>query len=69
MNIPPMTDQSLMPFPGMCYGNKMEDVPATYLLWVLDTTDVQKSYPRLYAYIIKHKDLLEREVKDPKGYA
>lgn len=30
-----MTDQDLMPF-GKYKGEKMEDVPASYLLWLRD---------------------------------
>lgn len=70
MNIPPMGDLSLMPLKGKHYGNRMIDVPAGYLLWALDeVTDLKERYPRLYEYIVRHKDLLEREVKNPKGYA
>lgn len=53
-------DQSLMPF-GKHQGKKMEDVPASYLLWLWND-DVQ--HPDVRAYIEDNMSVLKFENPD-----
>jgi uncharacterized protein (DUF3820 family) len=52
-----MKDEDLMPF-GIHKGKKMIDVPADYLLWLLETN---KCSGEVRAYILDVKDALIRE--------
>lgn len=58
-----MTDQSLMPF-GKYKGEKLANVPADYLLWLLETG---KLFPDLKQYIESNRDALDAEVKRSKA--
>jgi hypothetical protein len=58
----PMTDKSIMPF-GKHAGKKLEQVPASYLLW-FDEQDWSHKYPKLEAYVAKHRELLEDQVQE-----
>lgn len=55
-----MNDDSIIDF-GKHNGKKLRDVPASYLLWALDTEWVRKSKPKLIEYIRENKDALEKE--------
>lgn len=55
-----LTDSDLMPF-GKYKGSKMEDVPASYLLWLWND-DV--SHPGVRAYIEDAMSALEKECPD-----
>lgn len=55
-----MTDQDLMPF-GKHKGAKMEDVPASYLLWLWNEGI---SHAGVRAYIIDAFSALEKECPD-----
>ena len=57
----PMTDKSIMPF-GKHVGKKLEQVPASYLLWFADQPWSYK-YAKLVAYVAKNYDLLESQVQ------
>lgn len=52
-------ENSKMPF-GQYFGQKLANVPAGYLLWLLKEN---KCYGSLKEYIEKNKDWLEREDK------
>lgn len=52
-----MKDEDLMPF-GIHKGKKMIDVPADYLLWLLESN---KCSGEVMAYILDVKDALIRE--------
>lgn len=60
--VEPLKDSDPMPF-GKFRGEKIGDVPAWYLIWLLtaDFADIKKQYPRLYAYIEKNEAYLEKE--------
>lgn len=57
--IPELTDNSLMPF-GKYKGQKMANVPASYLLWAFDNLNLQDNVKQ---YIKKNRDALEAEIK------
>lgn len=54
-----MDDQSLMPF-GKYQGGKMEDVPASYLLWLRD----QGAVGEIREYIEDNMTALQQECPD-----
>lgn len=57
-----MTDDSEMPF-GKHKGEKLGDVPASYLLWLWDSGAYQPSH-RLHSYIKESLSALETECPD-----
>jgi Putative quorum-sensing-regulated virulence factor len=58
-----MKDSDEMPF-GKHKGEKLGDVPASYLLWLADQPDVKRKYPELYAYIDEGRVHLEKETRE-----
>lgn len=54
-----MTDTDLMPF-GVHKGKKLIDVPASYLLWLLENN---KCSGEVKKYIEDNKDVLQVEIK------
>lgn len=65
-----MDDQSIMPF-GKHQGKSLQNVPADYLLWLLDTDWCREKFPELIAYIRSNKDCLEtdaEEERQSRGY-
>lgn len=52
-------DNSLMPW-GKHEGEKMANVPASYLLWIYDNN---KCHGEVKSYIVKNLELLKNEVK------
>lgn len=57
-----MDDQSLMPF-GKYKGEKLENVPARYLLWLWDSGVYSEESP-LHDYIENAFSVLESEATD-----
>lgn len=58
-----MNDKSKIPF-GKHKGERLIDVPASYLLW-LETQDfVAEKFPDLYEYIMDNLDGLEQESRE-----
>ena len=55
-----MKDDDLMPF-GKHKGEKLGDIPASYLLWCADNFGPGK-YPDLVAYVEKNRMALEKEI-------
>ena len=55
-----MEDTDLMPF-GKYKGDKMINVPASYLLWLYDNN---KCYGTIKEYIVDNLDVLRKEVED-----
>ena len=55
-----MNDNDLMPY-GKYKDVKMSEVPASYLLWLLEN---DKCSGKVKEYILDIKDALEREVKE-----
>lgn len=58
-----LTDQSPMPI-GKHRGEKMEDVPARYLLWLWDQGVWREVDSDLHAYIKESFSALETEARD-----
>jgi len=58
-----MDDNSIMPY-GAHKGTKMANVPANYLLWLLNNN---KCSGDVKAYIEDNKDVLEHEIKQKGG--
>jgi uncharacterized protein (DUF3820 family) len=54
-----MNDNSIMPF-GKYKGEKMINVPASYLLWLLES---DKCYGDVRKYIEENKEVLEFQSK------
>lgn len=53
-----LTDKSPMPY-GQHKGFKMEDVPAKYLMWLLEK---KRANDRVKAYIISRKESIDMEL-------
>lgn len=54
-----LTDKSLMPY-GKHKGKKMANVPADYLIWLLDNN---RTTPPVRKYIEENRDILDIEIK------
>lgn len=54
-----MNDQSIMPF-GKFKGDKLEDVPAYYLLWLRDESIAKGD---LLTYINENREVLEKQAR------
>jgi uncharacterized protein (DUF3820 family) len=54
-----MTDSDLMPY-GIHKGEKMANVPASYLLWLYEN---DKCSTNVKQYIVDNYDVLKMEVK------
>ena len=55
-----MTDNSIMPF-GKYKGEKMANVPASYLVWIFENN---KCTPEVAKYIANNLDVLKAEIKE-----
>lgn len=54
---------------GKYAGKRLEDVPATYLLWLYEQPFFRRiEYIPLRDYIMENMDVLEKEVKEAKPY-
>lgn len=60
---PELTDQSLMPF-GAHMSEKMENVPAQYLLWLWEEGVWRQTGRPIHDYIASSFSALEKEVPD-----
>ena len=56
-----LTDESIMQF-GKHKGRKLRDVPASYLLWILNTWDEVPF--RLHQYLVENQDALLMQARD-----
>ena len=62
-----LTDESLMPF-GKYKGEKMVNVPASYLMWIYDEWTLPNprfgfAYKDVKVYIEENLDVLQEEIK------
>jgi len=57
-----LTDESLFPF-GKYKGEKMWDVPATYLDWLMSTSWIDK-WPDVVGYIGDNRAIIDRELRN-----
>ena len=63
-----MDDNSQMPF-GKFAGQKMANVPASYLMWLWNNDIVSvKKWNRVYWYIHENLDSLEGELKQNQSF-
>lgn len=58
-----LTDTSPMPF-GKYHGTPLQDVPASYLLWLWDNGIWQEKHKPLHAYIRESWSALLQDCKD-----
>lgn len=63
-----LTDNSRMPF-GKYKGKRMQDVPGSYLDWLLGELEVKEGLLygnslRVYNYIIENIDAIQQEAKN-----
>ena len=49
-----------MPY-GKYKGRPMEDVPADYLIWLVDN---QRASPEVIEYVRENQDVLDKEIKE-----
>lgn len=61
MSAKELTDSDPMPF-GPHEGEQMEDVPASYLLW-LEQTSLLQPHPEVQVYIHSVRNFLIQEVR------
>lgn len=61
-----LEDRSIMPF-GRHHGKRLDQVPASYLLWCLDQEWCAREWPPLIEYIKKNMKALELEVKEQES--
>ncbi len=57
-----MTDNSLMPF-GKYKGEKMANVPASYLLWLYENGN---TFGELKAYLQENEEVFRAEIQQQK---
>ncbi len=57
-----LTDESVMLWGKGHKGKKLKDVPATYLLWILDTW-INIPF-RLHTYLVENQDVLRMDADD-----
>lgn len=58
----PWTDDTVLPW-GKHKGLRMEDVPADYLLWLMEQKWLS-DWPGLHAYIRKNADTIYEQAED-----
>jgi len=63
----PMTGDDEMPF-GKHKGEKLDDVPAEYLLWLWEQEWTKTKWRSLFAYLEDCKEALEQEVGEGRSY-
>lgn len=59
----PWTDDTVMPW-GEHKGTRLEDVPASYLLWLYEQSWCEPKWPGLYAYLQENEDTLLEQKQD-----
>lgn len=57
-----LNDTSPMPY-GKYKGRPMEDVPADYLVWLVDNL---RASPEVEKYVKENLDVLQKEIQDGK---
>lgn len=55
-----ISDDYTMPF-GKHKGERIGEVPASYLLWLFEQDDLEQTRPQLFEYISEHEEALYRE--------
>ena len=61
-----MEDSDLMPF-GKHKGDRLDQVPARYLLWLDEQPGFRKRTPTLAEYIRRNRSVLEKEIEEGRG--
>ncbi len=57
-----LQDDSLMPY-GKYKGRPMEDVPADYLVWLVDNL---RASPAVAEYVKENREVLNKEIKEKR---
>lgn len=57
-----LDDASPMPY-GKHKGRPMEDIPADYLLWLVDNS---RASPKVEEYVKENLDVLQKEIREQK---
>lgn len=57
------TDETRMTF-GVHKNQKMKNVPAQYLDWLMGQAWVEKSWPGLWQYLMDNKESIHAEIDD-----
>ncbi len=61
--IVPLTDEDICPIAKKHPNTKMQDIPASYLDWLYGQDWLRSKHPRLWAYIVRHEDVITQELK------
>ncbi len=61
--IEPLTDNDLCPCGKAHTGKLMRDVPVDFLDWLYGQPWLRKKHPRLWAYIVRHEDVIAQDMK------
>ena len=59
----PLTDEDVCPINGKHANTKMKNVPADYLDWLYGQSWFRTKYPRAWAYVVRHEDVITKELK------
>ena len=63
--IEPLSGEDRMPF-GKHKGEKLEDIPAQYFLWLHEQDWFARKYPEVEKYIDNCMDVLEQEATEDR---
>lgn len=59
-----ITDDSILPCGKKHKGEKLKDIPGSYLLWLADQKWFKDGYPAIKIYIDDNRAALEMEVEE-----
>ncbi len=60
--ITPLTDDDICPIQKKHPNTRMADVPSDYLDWLLGQPWLKIKHPQLWAYIVRHKDVIQKDI-------
>lgn len=59
----PLTDEDPCPVGKPHIGKRMSDVPADFLDWIYGQPWFRKKYPAMWAYVVRHQDVISEELQ------
>lgn len=59
---PVLEELDPMPFGKKYIGELIQDVPASYLEWCWQETNIKETHPSLYNHIYNNKEAIEKEL-------
>lgn len=62
--IDPLTDEDICPIQKKHPNTLMRDIPADYLDWLYGQPWLRTRYPKLWAYCVRHEDVITKELRD-----